>query len=61
MKISEINDILDGTALLEYIGNLYEYVGTENEKYIFQNINNDDYIKIKYNSLFTIPEYKIQY
>lgn len=61
MKISQINEILEGLALLEYIGCLYEYAGMEKEKYIFQSINDDHYIKVSYDSLLTMNEYDIQY
>lgn len=57
----QINELLDGCALLECLGNLYEFIGSENGKYIFQNVNNDSYIKCSYKSLLTMPEYDIQY
>lgn len=39
MKENEITRLLDGEAWVEYIGNLYEYVGDQDGKHLFQNIN----------------------
>lgn len=39
MKENEIIRLLDGEAWVEYIGNLYEYVGDQDGKHLFQNIN----------------------
>ena len=37
MREEKINDVLDGCALLEYLGDLYEYTGSSNNgKHIFQ-------------------------
>ena len=39
MKENEIIRLLDGEAWVEYLGNLYEYIGDQGGKYMFQNIN----------------------
>ena len=39
MKENEIIRLLEGEAWVEYIGNLYEYVGDQYGKHLFQNIN----------------------
>lgn len=61
LNTSQLNDILEGIALLEYFGNLYEYAGMEAGKYIFQCVSDDSYIKVTAESLRTLPEYDIQY
>lgn len=61
MTDERVNDILDGVALLEYFGNLYEYAGMESGRYIFQSVNDDSYIKVTPESLRTFPEYDVQY
>ena len=59
--MNEVEDLLDGCALLEYSGNLYELAGFENGKYIFQNVNDDSHIRCTYESLWASREYEIQY
>ena len=61
MTRQQIEDLMDGVALLESTGNLYEYAGTEQGKYFFQCVSNDQFIRTNYESLFTLPEYGIQY
>ena len=39
MKDHEIIRLLDGEAWMEYLGNLYEYIGDQDGKHLFQNIN----------------------
>lgn len=56
-----ICDLLDGCVLLEYLGNLYEYIGSENGMYLFQDVNDDHWIKIDYEKLRTMSEYCIRY
>lgn len=46
-----INDLLEGRALLEYMGNLYEYIGHEKELLLFQCVNDDSHIKRTYEQL----------
>lgn len=60
MKESQINSILEGKAFLVYLGNLYEYIGEEKGKYLFQSINDDGYIKTSRKNLFIMPEYDIE-
>lgn len=57
----QVNEILEGTALLEYVGNLYEYIGMNKNKYVFQSLNDDSYVEAKLEYLLTMPEYDIQY
>lgn len=54
-----INDLLEGCALLEYMGNLYEYIGHEKELLLFQCINDDSYIKRTYEQLTIAIKNKI--
>lgn len=63
MNDSQINDILDGVAFLEYFGDIYEYTGTDNGMYVFQSVNDDSYIKVGYISLIInkYKEYDIRY
>lgn len=61
INTSQLNDLLEGVALLGYFGNLYEYAGMEAGKYIFQSVNDDSYIKVTPESLRTFPEYGVQY
>ena len=39
MKDHEITRLLDGEAWMEYLGNLYECIGYQDGKYMFQNIS----------------------
>lgn len=57
--MKEIKCLLDGHALLEYIGNYYEYVGSENGKFIFQNVNDDSHIKLSYEQLLLNDIYRL--
>ncbi len=61
MNIKQAHDLLDGVALLECLGNLYEYIGTEQSKHIFQSVNDDHIIKTSFENLISMPEYNIQY
>lgn len=60
MKESQINSILEGKALLVHLGNLYEYIGEEKGKYLFQSVNDDGYIKTSRKNLLTMPQYDIE-
>lgn len=57
--MKEVKCLLDGHALLEYIGNYYEYVGSENGKFIFQNVNDDSHIKLSYEQLLLNDIYRL--
>lgn len=61
MTKQQVEDLLDGVALLECLGNLYEYVGTDDGKCVFQSVSNDQCIKSSYENLFVMPEYSAQY
>ena len=63
MKASQLNDILDGTAFLEYLGDIYEYAGTDNGMYVFQSVNDDSHIKVDYSNLIInkYKEYNVRY
>ena len=39
MTANDVILVLDGEAWIEYLGNLYEYVGDQDGKHLFQNIN----------------------
>lgn len=60
MKDSQINDLLEGKVLLVCLGNLYEYIGIEKGKYLFQSVNDDGYIKTSRKNLLTMPRYDIE-
>lgn len=60
MKESQVNDILKGKALLVCLGNLYEYIGEEKDKYLFQSVNDDGYVKASRKNLLTMPQYDIE-
>ena len=57
--MKEVKCLLDGHALLEYIGNYYEYIGSENGKFIFQNVNDDSHIKLSYEQLLLNDIYRL--
>ena len=57
----QINSLLEGEALLECFGNLYEFCGMEGGKYVFQSVNDDYHITVSYENLIRMPEYDIQY
>ena len=57
----QVEALMDGCALLECLGNLYEYVATENGKLVFQSISNDRFIKADEEALLTMLEYHIQH
>lgn len=60
MTTKQIVDLLEGKARLENLGNLYEFIGMERNKYVFQSVNDDSYIVVSEN--FTEnPDYSIQY
>ena len=63
MKVSksQIEELIDGCALLERFENLYEYCGTINGRLLFQNVSDDSHITASYEMLLTEPEYTIQY
>jgi hypothetical protein len=53
---------MDGVALLESLGDLYEYVGTdENGRHLFQSVNDDYCIKASLESLLSTPGYEVKY
>lgn len=61
MKEKQINDVLDGCALLEYLGDLYEYVGSANGKHTFQCVTDDSHVILSYQELLTSPYVSVQY
>ena len=61
MTERQLDEVLEGTALLEHIGNLYEYVGMEHGKYVFQAVNDDYYFIIGYERIIGNPDYDAQY
>lgn len=58
-RIEEIKSILDG-ALLEYDGHLYEYIGKEKNKLIFQDISSDYHFTVDYDNLIHNKNYYAQ-
>lgn len=62
MREEKINDVLDGCALLEYLGDLYEYTGSSNNgKHIFQCVSDDSHVIFSYQELLTSPYIHVQY
>lgn len=60
----EINHVLNGKGYIEYLGNCYEYIGsegkgTENERYLFQNYNDDSCIRMSRQELLSEDRYEI--
>lgn len=55
-KLSKIDDLLNGNLYLYYFG-IYEFIGTERGKYIFQNVNDDSYQKVSYETLLNDKNY----
>lgn len=39
MNCKEIEKVLDGEAWIEYCGNLFEYIGEQDGKHLFSNVN----------------------
>lgn len=39
MKDDQVALVLDGEAWIEYSGNLYEYIGEQDGKHLFSNVN----------------------
>ena len=39
MKDKEITKVLDGEAWIEYSGHLYEYIGDQDGKHLFSDVN----------------------
>ena len=59
MTERQAESILLGAALLESIGNLYHYTGTDGHYLYFQNINTNETMKTTYDQM--IVECTIQY
>lgn len=59
LQVKQLLNRLDGMTLLECRGNLYEYIGMEGDKYIFQDVTDDSYIKTSYNDLLTKECYSV--
>lgn len=57
----QVHDLLDGCALLEYIGNLYEFCGTYQGMFLFQSVNDDQSIMVSYNNLVNRDDFYVQY
>lgn len=39
MKEKQVTLVLDGEAWIEYLGNLYEYIGEKDGKHLFSDVN----------------------
>lgn len=62
MTTRKINEIMEGNALLESCGNLYEYIGHDKKKrLVFQNVNDDSHFAITYEELRLDECYQVQY
>lgn len=54
-------DLLDGCALLEVYGNLYEFCGTYQGQFLFQCVSDDQSILTSYENLIKRDDFYIQY
>lgn len=62
MTTRKINEIMEGNALLESCGNLYEYIGHDKkQRLVFQNVNDDSHFSITHDELRRDECYQIQY
>ena len=51
MNDKQVSRLLDGDAWIEYLGNLYEYIGRSHGENIFSDINDGYTIRISDNAL----------
>ena len=52
--------IYDETALLEYLGNLFEYVGKKSGYFVFQDVNDVSHsLSVTYEELFNSSKYQL--
>lgn len=59
---AEIGDVLDGCAFIEYCGNLYEYIGNNDDGWIIlSDVNNGDDIQIGYERLLRNFDFQVVY
>ena len=61
MRAQEIEDIIDGCALLDWYGNLYTVSGKKGDQIIFKSTDDSHYLKVEYEALLTGPEYHVRY
>lgn len=60
MKDKQILDLIYGNALLEYLGNLFEYVGKKSCYLVFQNINDVSHsLSVAYEELLNSSKYQL--
>ena len=57
MNCEQIELILDGCALIEYCGNLYEYIGDQDGKHVFSDINDGEPIFVSDKALRNSSEF----
>ena len=57
----EIEEILDGCALIEYCGNLYEYIGDQDGKHVFSDMRDGEPIFISDKALRQSTEFYFTY
>ena len=51
MNCKEMTKVLDGEAWIEYCGNLFEYIGDQDGKHLFSNVNDGDPLLISASAL----------
>ena len=61
MTNDEITLVLDGEAWIEYSGHLYEYIGDQDGKHLFSDVNDGDPLPVSDNALRHSPEFYFTY
>lgn len=61
MKYEQLEEIVDGCALLSYNDHLYAIVGSENGKFVFADIKDDSRIRASYEEVLRNKEYAVAY
>ena len=61
MKYEQLEEIVDGCALLRYNDRLYAIAGSENGKFVFADIKDDSRIRATYDEILQNKEYAVAY
>lgn len=61
LTLKQISEITDGTALLDVMGWLFEYVGVKGGKYVFKGTDGTGRITASLEQLLSTAEYKVSY
>ena len=57
MKEKEITKVLDGDAWIEYSGHLYEYIGEQDGKHLFSDVNDGNPLPVSDKALRRSTEF----